>query len=639
MNLPISFTFNGETIHGIPASWHPTATVRRPDCNLRETTYVATSPENLELRMEHRQYQDFDAEEFVAFFTNRGTADTPIVENIRMETTFPGTDATLYHGNGDTKKEDGYEWWRTPVTEAPLTIEPCGDGTSCNGAFPYARLLFADHGVNLAFGWTGTWTATFAQTPDGISLSMGQKRCHMVIHPGETIRVPSLVLVRYRGGDDEGRNTWRRWYFAHILPKQQGKLLQPKCCMHLFGAGGKPEFTGATQENQLAAMDAYLAHGIRPDVWWVDAGWYPCDFNWPKTGNWYCNPENFPNGLKPLGDKCKETGMEFLLWFEPERIQQGTDFAMQHPQWCLRSTLGEADNPNLLVDLGNPDCCDFVIDMLDGYIKAWGVDIYRQDFNLRLDRGSPAQCWLEAEAGDRIGAMENLHIQGYYRMWDTLLDRNPGLLIDSCASGGRRNDIETMRRSVTLHYTDVGYGNHPIKCKQHRQMFEWIPYFRAHNMNWCAPDGSYDRKSRLPDKYSFYAAMAPSLTDMTTCDADDEGYALARTMQPIWRKAAELMLGTDYYPLTECRKCSDDFYAAQFHDPAKEVGLLHLLNGSTATESTFTLALKGLNPQLTYRLQSTEGGETLEATGEALLSGTSFTQLPHTGNLWFYHRL
>ena len=637
MDLPISFTLGGKAVTGIPDSWHPTAAVRRPDCNLRETTYLATSPEGLELRLEHRRYQDFDAEEFIAFLTNRGSADTPIVENIRMVTTFPGTNATLCHGNGDTKKEDGYEWYRSPISD-PLTIQPWGDGTSCYGAFPYMRLLFEDHGVNLAFGWSGDWTATFTQTPQGVALSMGQKRCHMVIHPGETIRVPSLVLVRYRGGEDEGRNTWRRWYFAHILPKQNGKPLPPKCCMHYFNAGGKPEFTGATEANQLAAIDAYLANGIRPDVWWVDAGWYPCDFVWQHTGNWRANPQHFPTGLKPLGDKCKASGIEFLLWFEPERIQQGTEFALAHPEWCLRSTLGEADNPNLLVDLSNPACCNYVIDLLDGFIKAWGVDIYRQDFNLRLDRGSPAQCWLEAEADDRIGAIENLHIQGYYRLWDTLLDRNPGLLIDSCASGGRRNDIETMRRSVPLHYTDVGYGNHPIKCKQHRQMFEWIPYFRAHNMNWYDGAGHYDKVSRLPDKYSFYAAMAPSLTDMTAYDATEEAYALARTMQPIWRKAAELMLNTDYYPLTECRKCSDDFYAAQFHDPAREQGVLHLLNGATATESTFTLALKGLNPGLTYRLTASEGEEAFEATGEALLSGLAFTQAPHTGSLWFYER-
>ena len=330
--------------------------------------------------------------------------------------------------------------------------------------------------------------------------------------------------------------------------------------------------------------------------------------------------------------------MEFLLWFEPERIHVGTEFALNHPQWCLKSTMGEADNPNLLVNLGDAECCAFVTDMLDGFIKAYGVDIYRQDFNLRLDRGSPAQCWLEAEAEDRIGAMENLHIQGYYRMWDELLARNPGLIIDSCASGGRRNDLETMRRSVPLHYTDVGYGNHPIKLMQHRQMFEWIPYFRAHNMNWCAPDGTYDKVSRKPDRYSYYVAMAPALTDMTEWNADEEAFALAREMQAIWRRAADLMVGTDYYPLTECRKRSEDFYAAQFHDPETGRGMLHLVNGVTATESAFTVQLRGLDGDATYTLTASEGGE-VTCTGRALMAGFAVTQMPKTGNIWFYEQV
>ena len=638
MELPISFLLGGKPYRGIPENWQTNVTVRRPDCNLRETTYVSLSPEGLELRLEHRQYLDFDAEEYVAFFTNRGSADTSIVENIRLHADFSGDDAILYHGNGDTKKEDGYEWWRDPVTDA-ITVEPGEDGTSCNGAFPYMRLLFGDRGVNVACGWTGVWTATFTRTDGGVSLAMGQKRCHMVIHPGETIRVPSLVLVRYKGGDDEGRNTWRKWYFAHILPKQNGKLLEPKCCMHLFGAQGKPEFTGATEENQLTAIDAYLQKGIRPDVWWIDAGWYPCDYMWQNTGNWRANPDNFPRGLRPIGDKCKETGMEFLLWFEPERVYLGTEFAQEHPQWLLHSSRDVPDNRSTLVNLAIPECCSHIIDMLDGYIKAWSVDIYRQDFNLRLERGCPAQCWQDAEAEDRIGAIENLHIQGYYRMWDTLLDRNPGLLIDSCASGGRRNDIETMRRSVTLHYTDVGYGNHPIKCKQHRQMFEWIPYFRAHNMNWCAPDGTYDKTGRLPDKYSYYAAMAPALTDMTAFDADEAGYALAREMQPIWRKAARRMLDTDYYPLTECRKSSDDFYAAQFYDPRTGKGLLHMLNGATAVQTDFTVTLKGLCPEARYAVTSAEQGRTWQTTGAELMAGVTVTLERKTADLWFIDRV
>lgn len=631
--LPISFQYGQETVTGIPAAWNPRVTVQDRDCNMTETTVVGISPEGLEVRVECKTYRDFQAAEYVAFFTNRGAEDSPLIEKARLGGLIPGSNAVLYHSNGDTKNEDGYEWWETPLSPEPLTIHPL-DGTSCFGAFPYMRLMLPGCGVNLAVGWTGTWTADFAQTPDGIAISMGQKRCHMVIHPGETMRLPSLTMVAYEGDRDKAINTWRHWYFAHIIPQP----LEPKCCMHLFKAGGKPEFTGATEENQLAAIDAYLQADIHPDVWWIDAGWYPCDYTWPKTGNWYPNPENFPNGLRPIGDKCHENGMEFLLWFEPERIQEGTDFAVQHPQWVLRSRLGSEPNPNMLVNLGIPECCDYVIDMLDGYIKAFGVDIYRQDFNLRLDRGSPAECWQETEAFDRIGAVENLHIQGYYRMWDTLLARNPGLLIDSCASGGRRNDIETMRRSVPLHYTDVGYGNHPIKLKQHRQMFEWIPYFRAHNNNWCAPDGSYDKVSRPADRYSYYVAMTPALTDVTEPFDSEEAYALARQMQPIWRKAAKRMLDTDYYPLTECRKRSDDFYAAQFHDGAKQTGVLNLINGATATREDFTVALKGLQADMTYVVTSAEQQKSWEYTGEALMAGIIVHMPKKTGDIWFIDR-
>ena len=79
---------------------------------------------------------------------------------------------------------------------------------------------------------------------------------------------------------------------------------------------------------------------------------------------------------------------------------------------------------------------------------------------------------------------ENLHVQGYLQYWDDLLARNPGLWIDSCASGGRRNDLETMRRSVPLHYTDFGYGDHPVKLSFHHVLFEWLPYFKEVTLSW-----------------------------------------------------------------------------------------------------------------------------------------------------------
>ena len=46
-----------------------------------------------------------------------------------------------------------------------------------------------------------------------------------------------------------------------------------------------------------------VAKGLKPDIWWIDAGWYPCNNDWPTTGNWYPNPDHFPNGMDPVGKK------------------------------------------------------------------------------------------------------------------------------------------------------------------------------------------------------------------------------------------------------------------------------------------------------------------------------------------------
>ncbi len=378
-----------------------------------------------------------------------------------------------------------------------------------------------------------------------------------------------------------------------------------------------------------------MRRGLKPDIWWIDAGWYPCDYHWYHSGTWEVDRQRFPGGLAPIGRACRENGVDFLLWFEPERVHDGTRLEKEHPEWLIRRRRPDGSiAPDSLLDLGIKECCDHMIDTIDAIIKEGDVRIYRQDFNY-----DPAPCWESAEESDRIGAVENLHVQGYLRLWDTLLDRNPGLWIDSCASGGRRNDLETMRRAVPLHYTDVGYGNHPVKQKQHRQMFEWIPYFRAHNMNWDDPaDGHYTSENHIPDRYSYYAAMAPAMTDMTAFDADDSSFALARQMQEIWRQAAEIMLSGDFYPLTECRKSAEDFFAVQFHEAESGRGFLLLLSNNRNQEGAFCAMLKGLDERANYILRNCETGERKLYPARELMDGISFTLVQRSGIIYFYER-
>lgn len=630
-NIPLSFRCGGRLIRGIPAEFRPRVSRRRVDANMEMTVIEGTDERGLHLRAEYLEYRDFPVTEWVAYLSNHGSEDTPVLSEIRiLDTVFAGANPRFVHGTGDNCQPTGYEMSTTPLAAGPVTTHPYDhSGTPCCGASPYMRLLFDDWQLRIAVGWPAQWTATAASVEGGAQLRVGQQRTHLAIRPGETMRTPRVNLLGCAGDEAHSINLWRRWYLEHILPREEGQPIPPKLCLHVFAEDG-PEFTGATEVQQVEGIETYVRRGLKPDIWWIDAGWYTCNLNWPYVGTWAHDPERFPRGLRPVGAACDRAGAQLLLWFEPERVHHGTWLATEHPEWILYRQGENAGEHNGLLNLASPEVQDWLIEHVDGLIKEYGVRVYRQDFNY-----DPMPNWVANEAADRVGALENLHVQGYLRYWDELIRRNPGLWIDSCASGGRRNELETMRRAVPLHYTDVGYGEHPIKQKQHRYMFEWIPYFRAHNMNWCSPEGEYGKGSFPVDRYSYHCALAPSLTDMTDRQAPEAEMALAREMTALWRRAAELMLRGDYYPLTECRKSAADYYAMQFEDGERGEGLLQVVRNSQCADESFIARLR-VDAGWVYRFVNPETGDEFERDGAALGEGLDIRIPRRSGAVWFY---
>lgn len=602
--IPLSFKLGRRTVRGIPAEFSPEVCSDTVDSNIIRYTIEGQNKNGLHIKAEYTEYRDFPVTEWRVTLSNRGGRDTPIISELRIGGELYCGNARLKYGNGDTRKRDGFGFFEKDITER-VSLSP-NSGTSCQGAFPYMTIFGEGVELRAAIGFPASWIAELEPTEKGISLLCGQARCRTRLSRGEAFSTPRLTLMAYSAGCEyRGINIWRRFYFAHILPKDNGAPMPPKLCLHYFRAAGMPEFTGASEENQRLAVSEYLRKGIKPDVWWIDAGWYPCDGDWCRVGTWKADSKRFPRGIAPIGDLCRENNIDLLLWFEPERVRRGEEIAQEHPEWLLSSVKDQ----NMLFDLGNSEARAWLTERVDSLIKEYGVRIYRQDLNF-----DPLPMWIENEPADRIGFLENRHAMGYLQYWDELLRRNPGLIIDSCASGGRRNDLETMRRAVALHYTDVGYGDHPIKQKQYREMFEWIPYFRSHNMNWFnSASESYDGKEHLPDEFSYHNAFAPAMTDMLLYDAEACDSALE--LQALWRRAAELELEGDYYPMTECRGSSADWYAVQFDDSVKRRGFFQVIRNAHAEEDTFKVILPCIEDGANY---ITDAGE---LSSEELRSG------------------
>lgn len=54
-----------------------------------------------------------------------------------------------------------------------------------------------------------------------------------------------------------------------------------------------------------------------------------------NAGNWEVGRDLYPLGLKPISDLLHSHGRKLLLWFEPERVCQGTPWYTEHRQWLL----------------------------------------------------------------------------------------------------------------------------------------------------------------------------------------------------------------------------------------------------------------------------------------------------------------
>lgn len=627
-DLPISFVLDGKAIHGIPKEWHPVVNKRHIDNKRSETVFEGTNPKTgLHIRVECTEYHDYPVMEWVAWFTNKGQESTPIIRDIlALDGTFQGSAPSLYSNNGDFYSEKGYTPQVKPLGAGDSVGFAPNGGRPSDGAFPYYRIMFDKWGLSLAIGWPAQWAVRFDGLAEGVHVRAGQEKTNMRLNPGERIRTPRMTVLSWSGDASRAVNLWRRWYLAHILPRHNGQPIKP--LLAVAGTDEGEEFTAATEENQIRYIDKFKRLGFNFDVWWIDAGWYPCAGHWPNTGTWKPDPKRFPNGLKPVSDEAARNGADLLVWFEPERVRPGTELSTEHPEWLLRLK----DKDNSLLNLGNSQCREWLTDHVCRMIKDNGIKIYRQDFNFE-----PLEYWRKNEPEDRQGMNENLHVQGYLQYWDNLRARNPGLWIDSCASGGRRNDLETMRRSVPLHYSDYGYGYHPVKLSFHQSLFEWLPYFKETTLSWDLSGPM--RFNKQVDSYSYHCAMAPMLALGLDIRRDDYNYALAKKMIAIWRRASDLILYGDYYPHTPFHRSADQWVAWQFDSPEKGRGFVQGIRLPAAKEATFTIHPKEIDPNAMYLFENDETGETRSIAGKDLIqTGFTFALPPRSGAIWFYRR-
>jgi alpha-galactosidase len=593
-----SFRYDGQPSTRFLKTWLVERHAQELDAHRTQYTTTYRDPKTgLVVRCVGVAWQDYPTVEWTLYLKNEGAADTPLLESIQaLDTTFQrGAEGefVLHHNIGDKCTLDSFSPLET-LLGANVTREfaPPG-GRPTETQWPYYNLECPreGRGMLLAIGWPGRWAAKFQRDAGAqIRVVAGQETTHFKLHPGEEVRTPLVVLQFYKGDWLRGQNVWRRWMFAHNFPKDHGKPLAPK-----LGAASVQYYGfNCNQRGDIEFIDHFLQERIGLDYWWMDAGWYQNDgAGWPKVGTWEVDRQRFPGGIKAVSDHCHAHGIEVIVWFEPERVAAGTWLAENHPEWILGGKAGG------LLNLGNPHAWKWLIDHFDKLITEQGVDLYRQDFNM-----DPLGCWRGNDAPDRQGITEIKHVVGYLAYWDELQRRHPGMLIDSCASGGRRNDLETMRRAVPLLRSDFEGHTEGNQCHTFGYAL-WLPYFNGVH-NWRT------------DSYNFRCSIAPFVQRNWDVRSKQFDHALARKFLTEWRSVVDYYFG-DFYPLNGFSTADNVWMVWEFNRADLRAGLVQAFRRPNCPYVSAQFKLRDLEPDEHYVVSSRDTEQTVQRTGRELM--------------------
>ena len=597
---PASFVYGGQSSVELLKSWTRTLKppVETPHSRIHEMTWLE-SPEGLAATWRADVFKDRHAVEFRWFFENRGkTPVKPLTNVYALDLQLAEANAVqLIHSTG------GLTGPFVPLGEAPaflisesnlaspITMAAVG-GRSSVKDLPFFQVHHgsAQSGLFVGIGWSGQWQADFR--PDaagGTRVTIEMPNMNLALPAGEKICSPSVLLGLYQGDSLAGSNALRRILYDHYVALLDSKKpLAPVSWNHWF------TFENAVSEDMLKRQ-ADAAADLGLEYFCIDSGWF--DGGFPGgVGNWTLDRAKFPKGLGPIGKYVADKGMKLGLWFEPARAEPGTRLCREHSDWV--------DGNRVKFEL--PEVCEWVYQMMCGFIDEGHVRWIRYDYNF-----DPLAGWDRTDKPETRGLTQIRYFQGEYGLFDRLRAKYPDLLIESCSSGGRRIDLETMRRAHTYWKSDET-SNLNAARSQETGGNRFLPAVLL-NTNLPATYAA----TRF-DLHSLFGGPLGFASDWTKLDAA----ARDRVRQEIIAfKTVRHLLDKDYYPLFQQTFDLTQWVGWEFNDPGAGEGFLVVLRPQESPYASVEVRLSGVEADKKYRLSRVDGGYLRDVTGQDLLTG------------------
>ncbi|ACI20091.1 alpha-galactosidase [Dictyoglomus thermophilum] len=392
---------------------------------------------NLKVILFYTAYNDYNVITRSVKFINEGNQKLKILRALSTCVDFDHCNFDLLHLWGSWARERYVE--RVPLMHGIKIIES-SRGESSHQHNPFIALLSKDATEKNGdvYGFSLVYSGNFAANVEvdqfnttRVTMGINPFEFTWILDKGETFQTPEVVMVYSSQGIGEMSRTYHRLYRKRLVRGVYRDKRRP-----ILVNTWEAVYFNINEEKLLSLAKEAKELGI--ELFVLDDGWFGRrDDDTSSLGDWYVDRRKLPSGLEGLGNKLKEMGLKFGLWFEPEMVSPDSELYCKHPDWCIQikgRTLSQCRNQYVL-DITRKEVRDEILRMMKEIIKSAPIEYIKWDMNRPL-----TEVGSLALPPERQKEVFHRYVLALYEMIEELTTEFPYILFEGCSGGGGRFD-------------------------------------------------------------------------------------------------------------------------------------------------------------------------------------------------------
>ena len=530
------------------------------------------------------------------------TGETPVTVkkamSMEMDFEYREMDAVHFYGRHNVERQ----MERTHLGHANWSVGSIR-GTSSHHHNPF--VILCDRNTEETYGncygyalaYSGNFT--FETEVDQV----GHTRVVMGIHPyhfawtlekGDTFETPEVIMSYSAEGFGKLSRIYHDAYRNNLIRSKYVEQPRPILVNNW-------EATYFDFDADKLYHIAEEARNIGLDMFVLDDGWFgKRDNDWCALGDWEVNEEKIKGGLPALAERIHGLGLKFGLWVEPEMISEDSDLYREYPDWALKIP-GRAMNRSrhqLNLDITRKEVRDHIMNQIFKVLDACKADYVKWDMNRSVDN-----VFSAALPKERQGEVYHRYVLAVYEMMESLVQRYPNLLFESCSGGGGRFDAGMLYYSPQIWCSDNTDAIDRLKIQYGTSFGYPVSAMGAH-VSVC-PNHTVGRVT--PFTTRGHVALAGTFGyELDITKLPEEERKLIPEQTAMYHKYHELIREGEYYRILSCRENHrSDCWAVASEDKS-EVLVTYVQVLAQANMPSRKVRLRGFDPAKKYRLEGTD---------------------------------